>query len=232
MVAPLIFAGIEAGGTKFNCVIGKQGGDIVHQQQFSTALPDNILPAVLAYFHQQSAKFGAISALGIGSFGPLQLDLQSSHYGSILATPKPGWSGFNWLDYWRGALNIPLAVQTDVNVALLAEHLKGEAQGLQHVVYVTIGTGIGGGVLLNGRLLHGASHPELGHMRIKRHSDDTFAGVCPFHQDCLEGLGIWACTGAALDATGATAARPAPGMGAAGLLFGANVYEYHYVLRA
>lgn len=188
MTEPLIFAGIEAGGTKINCVIGQQGGDIVHQSQFPTSRPENTLPQLAAYFREQSQKRGPIVALGIGSFGPLQLDAQAQNYGSVLATPKPGWSGFNWLDYWQNELNIPIALQTDVNAALIAEQLKGEVEGLRHAVYVTVGTGIGGGVLINGTILQGSSHPELGHMRIKRHTDDRFAGVCPFHQDCLEGL--------------------------------------------
>lgn len=188
MAGQLLFAGLEAGGTKINCVIGQQGGDIVHQQQFPTTQPENTLPSIVSYFREQIRKRGPIAALGIGSFGPLQLDALASDYGSILTTPKPGWSGFNWLNYWGKELNIPVALQTDVNVALLAEQLIGEAEGLRHVVYVTIGTGIGGGVMINGAILQGASHPEIGHMRIKRHVDDSFAGACPFHQDCLEGL--------------------------------------------
>ncbi|RYZ94206.1 MAG: ROK family protein [Moraxellaceae bacterium] len=182
-----MFAGIEAGGTKFNCVVGRPGGDILHQQQFPTAQPDKILPHIQGYFLEQSRKYGALSALGIGSFGPLQLDPHAKDYGCVLATPKLGWSGFNWLQYWR-ALNIPVAVQTDVNAALIAEHRLGEAVGLRHVVYVTLGTGIGGGVMIDGKILQGASHPELGHMWIKRRADDTFLGSCPFHRDCLEGL--------------------------------------------
>jgi fructokinase len=188
MTEPLLFAGIEAGGTKFNCVIGKRGGDIVHQQQFATLHPQETLPQIQRYFLAQSQQYGPISALGIGSFGPLQLDSQASDYGCILTTPKPGWSGFNWLNYWRNALHIPIALQTDVNAALIAEHLKGAATGLRHAVYVTVGTGIGGGVMIDGRLLQGASHPELGHMWVKRREDDVFPGVCPFHRDCLEGL--------------------------------------------
>ncbi|MEY4588363.1 MAG: hypothetical protein RL497_439 [Pseudomonadota bacterium] len=188
MTTPLLFAGIEAGGTKFNCVIGKPGGDIVHQQQFSTAQPSETLPLIQSYFLQQSQKYGPISALGIGSFGPVQLDKHAPDYGAILDTPKPGWQGLNWLAYWSKALPIPVALQTDVNAALIAEHSQGTGMGLRHLVYVTVGTGIGAGVMVNGEILQGASHPELGHVAVKRRSDDTFAGVCPFHQDCLEGL--------------------------------------------
>jgi fructokinase len=183
-----LFAGIEAGGTKFNCVVGRAGGDIVHQQQFTTTHPEKLLPQLVHYFAVQSRQFGELAAMAIGSFGPLQLDPLEANYGCIVNTPKPGWSGFNWLEYWRSTLKIPLALQTDVNVALIAEHQQGEAKGLLHAVYVTIGTGIGAGVMLNGQLVQGASHPELGHMRITRYKDDSFLGGCPYHQDCLEGL--------------------------------------------
>ncbi len=188
MANSLLFAGIEAGGTKVNGVVGWAGGDIVHQQQFPTDKPSSVLPQLQAYFLAQSQKYGPIEALGIGSFGPLQLDASAPDYGSILSTPKQGWSGFNWLKFWRGALGIPVALQTDVNAALLAEGDSGQARGVRHAVYVTVGTGIGGGILLGGTLLQGASHPELGHMAVKRHAKDSFTGVCPFHGDCLEGL--------------------------------------------
>lgn len=188
MANSLLFAGIEAGGTKINCVVGWAGGDIVHQQQFPTDKPSSVLPQMQSYFLAQSHKYGPIAALGIGSFGPLQLDTAAADYGGILATPKPGWGGFNWLNFWREALRVPIALQTDVNAALLAETTLGQARGLRHAVYVTLGTGIGGGILLDGRLVQGASHPELGHMTVKRRADDTFTGVCPFHGDCLEGL--------------------------------------------
>lgn len=183
-----LFAGIEAGGTKINCVVGWAGGDIVHQQQFPTDKPSVVLPQMQSYFLAQSHKYGAIAALGIGSFGPLQLDSTAADYGAILATPKVGWSGFNWFNYWRDALRIPIALQTDVNAALIAEHAQGQARGLRHAVYVTLGTGIGGAIIIDGSIVQGASHPELGHMVLKRRADDTFAGVCPFHGDCLEGL--------------------------------------------
>lgn len=188
MTESKLFAGIEAGGTKFNCVVGRAGGDIVHQQQFSTTNPEKLLPQIVHYFAAQSRQFGELAALAIGSFGPLQLDPLAANYGCIVHTPKPGWSGFNWLEYWQKNLNIPVALQTDVNVALLAEHQMGEVKDLRHAVYVTIGTGIGAGVMQNGQLVQGASHPEIGHMRITRHTEDSFAGSCPFHQDCLEGL--------------------------------------------
>ncbi|HRH79175.1 MAG TPA: ROK family protein [Cellvibrionaceae bacterium] len=188
MASSLLFAGIEAGGTKMNCVVGWAGGDIVHQQQFPTDKPSVVLPRMLSYFLAQSHKYGPIAALGVGSFGPLQLDTAAADYGCILATPKLGWSGFNWLSHWREALRVPVVLQTDVNAALLAEKTLGEVRGLRHAVYVTLGTGIGGGIMLDGRLVQGASHPEIGHMAVKRRADDTFAGVCPFHGDCLEGL--------------------------------------------
>jgi fructokinase len=188
MTNSLLFAGIEAGGTKINCVVGWAGGDIVHQQQFPTDKPSTVLPHVQSYFLAQSHKYGPIAALGIGSFGPLQLDAAASDYGCILTTPKPGWEGFNWLRFWREALRVPVALQTDVNAALFAEKTLGQARGLRHAVYVTVGTGVGGAIMLDGQLVQGASHPELGHMTIKRRADDSFGGVCPFHGDCLEGL--------------------------------------------
>jgi fructokinase len=188
MTSTALFAGIEAGGTKFNCVIGRAGGDILHQAVFPTETPEETLPKVLQYFLQQTQQYRAIDALGIGSFGPVEINPRSAHYGQILKTPKPGWSQCDLRGYFVDALRIPVGFETDVNVAMLAEQQLGAAQGKDTAVYVTIGTGIGGGVWLGGKLLQGASHPELGHMFVQKHPDDDFEGVCPFHGSCLEGL--------------------------------------------
>ena len=134
------------------------------------------------------SKFGEPSKFGLASFGPLDLHPTSTSYGFITSTPKPHWQNTNLVGYFRDALGLPIEFETDVNAALLAEQRWGSAQGLHSAVYVTIGTGVGAGVMLNGHLVHGAMHAEAGHMLIPKHSDDRFHGVCPYHGACLEGL--------------------------------------------
>lgn len=179
------YGGIEAGGTKFVCAIGDQSGSIHHETRFDTTTPDETLARALAFFQAHDP----VEALGIASFGPLDLDKSSSQYGHITATPKPGWSGTDIAGRVSVALDVPVAFDTDVNGAALGEHRWGAARGLHTFVYLTIGTGIGGGGMVAGNLIHGALHPEMGHMRVPHdRSADPFAGTCPFHGDCLEGL--------------------------------------------
>jgi|RhiMetdeSRZDD1v2_1073273.scaffolds.fasta_scaffold00490_20 fructokinase len=180
---------VEAGGTKFVCLIGTGPGDMREQARFSTLSPEVTLRETLDFFRNAAARHGQLDAIGIASFGPIDLHLDSPTYGYITSTPKPGWANVDIAGTIRDALAVPVGFDTDVNAAALAEWRWGSAQGLDTFIYLTIGTGIGGGGLVNGRLLHGLVHPEMGHVRIPHDLDeDPFAGVCPFHGDCLEGL--------------------------------------------
>jgi fructokinase len=188
-----VYAAIEAGGTKFVCAIGTADGTLLERVRFPTRDPDSTLVEALAFLRGAAERHGRPKALGIGSFGPLELDPHSPHYGRLLRTPKLGWRDVDLLARFR-ALDIPIALDTDVNAAALAEATWGagrdrDGRPLDCVVYVTVGTGIGGGVVLHGRTLHGLLHPELGHIFPRRHADDAaFAGLCPHHGDCMEGV--------------------------------------------
>jgi fructokinase len=176
---------IEAGGTHYRCALGSPDGDIFDVASFATTEPAHTLGQAIAFF---AASRTPLRALGIAHFGPVDIDPQSSRYGHVLATPKPGWSGSDVLGRFRSAFNVPTVFQSDVNAAAIGEGTLGAAQGKACHVYVTIGTGIGGGVVVDGRLLQDMQHPELGHMWVGRAPDDTYPGCCPFHGDCLEGL--------------------------------------------
>ena len=184
------FGLIEAGGTKFVCAIGRERGDISERAVFPTRSPEETMRDVIAYFRQQTAEKGKMTSLGVGCFGPLDLDRTSKTYGYITGTSKPGWSNFPVRETLARELEVPVEVDTDVNAALLAEARHGAGKGLQHLIYITIGTGIGAGIMMDGRLLQGAEHPEVGHMFTEKLSDDRdFDGVCPYHGDrCFEGL--------------------------------------------
>ncbi|MFW6115512.1 MAG: ROK family protein [Chloroflexota bacterium] len=178
--------GIEAGGTKFVCAVGAGPGEILAETEFPTTTPDETIGRAIAFFREQPV---AIAALGIGSFGPVDPDPRSPTFGTITTTPKSGWRNVDLLGRVEFALGVPVAFDTDVNAAALGEHRWGAAQGLETVVYITVGTGIGGGALVEGRLLHGLMHPEMGHIRVPHdRSRDPFEGICPFHGDCWEGL--------------------------------------------
>jgi fructokinase len=188
-----VYAAIEAGGTKFVGAIGTADGGLIERVRIPTRDPDSTLAEALTFFRDAAERHGQPHALGIGSFGPLELDPASPRYGRLLRTPKLAWRDADLLAPFR-VLNIPIALDTDVNAAALGEAAWGagrDANGhsLDSVVYVTIGTGIGGGAVLHGRSLHGLMHPELGHVHPRRHPDDAqFEGICPHHGDCLEGL--------------------------------------------
>jgi len=185
----LLYGGIEAGGTKFVCGIGSGPDDIRHIERFPTTTPDETIGRCIDFFKKHATDKNAFEAIGIGSFGPVDPNPDSPHYGYITATPKPHWSHTNFVQPIREALKVPVAFDTDVNVAALSEHTWGAAQGLDTFIYLTIGTGIGGGGLVNGELMHGLVHPEMGHIRIPHDLErDPFPGRCPFHGDCLEGL--------------------------------------------
>ena len=176
----MIYGAIEAGGTKFNCAIGTGPDDIRAETRIATTTPAETIRAVIEFFRAQPR----VDAFGIGSFGPIDL-----RTGFITSTPKPGWRNTDLAGTIRRAFNVPVGFDTDVNAAALGEHAWGAARGLDDFIYVTIGTGIGGGGLVNGKLMHGLMHPEMGHIFLPHDRQaDPFPGSCPFHGDCLEGL--------------------------------------------
>lgn len=185
-MAEILVGGIEAGGTHCKCVIGTPQGDIIDSASFGTGKPEDTIAQVAGFFQQSSHR---IAALGIAHFGPVDIDRRSPRFGHILKAPKQGWSDIDIVGRYRSMLQVPVAFQSDVNAAAIGEAALGAGRGLDNFVYVTVGTGIGGGVMINGRLLHDARHPEIGHMLIGRdHQADPYGGCCPFHGDCLEGL--------------------------------------------
>ncbi len=181
------FGGVEAGGAKFVCAVGTCPQDLA-RAAIPTTSPSETLAQVIDFF-RGALKNGPLAAIGVGSFGPVDLDPDSPTFGHITSTPKAGWAGVDICGAIGRALNLPVAFDTDVNAAALAEYRWGAAQGLDNFLYVTVGTGIGGGALVRGIALRGRSHPEMGHMRIPHdRAADPFPGTCPFHGDCLEGL--------------------------------------------
>ena len=188
---------VEAGGTKFVCAVGSGPGErILDRIQFPTGDdPAVVLGKVAAWFKARQAERGTPAAIGIASFGPVDLDRKSPTYGFIMSTPKAGWANTDIVGPLRKAFpGIPIGFDTDVNGAALGEWRWGAAQGMDDFVYVTVGTGIGGGGMARGKLLHGLVHPEMGHMGLPRLPGDDFEGVCPFHGRCWEGL----CSGPAI----------------------------------
>lgn len=183
-----IYAGIDAGGTSFKCIVGTGPDHILAEQTVPVTLPKQTLAECRAFFEAAAAEHGQPQGFGLASFGPVDLDRSSAAYGHITSTPKPYWQDTDIVGYFGSALEVPIAFNTDVNGALMAEQRWGAAQGLHSAVYVTIGTGIGAGVLIDGHFVRGAMHAEAGHMLIPKHADDNFHGVCPFHGSCLEGL--------------------------------------------
>lgn len=177
-----MFGAIEAGGTKFVCAVGNEDGQMLERIQIPTEIPEKTIPMVIEFFKNYKVR-----ALGIGSFGPLDLNEKSDTYGYITSTPKPGWGNFPFVETMKKALNVPVAFDTDVNAAVWGEFLFGAGKGF-NCLYITVGTGIGAGAVIGGKRLHGLSHPEMGHIFLRRHPKDKFEGFCPYHKDCLEGL--------------------------------------------
>jgi fructokinase len=176
--------GIEAGGSKFVCVAGS-GPEDAEFVEFPPTTPEETIAHVVEFFQAREP----VAALGIASFGPIDPNPQSPTFGYITSTPKLQWRNFDFAGAVRRALGTPIAFDTDVNAAALAESCWGAARGLRSFVYITVGTGMGGGALVDGRLLHGRLHPEMGHIRVPHdRALDPFAGNCPYHGDCLEGL--------------------------------------------
>jgi fructokinase len=183
-----VFGGLEAGGTKFVCAIGTGPDDIRSQVRIPTTTPDDTIGQVLGFFQGEIAK-EPLAAIGVASFGPLDPHPASPTYGYLTATTKPGnWNQVDLLGPLKAAFGVPLGFDTDVSGAALAEGCWGNARDVEDFVYLTIGTGIGGGAVVRGEAVHGLLHLEMGHMILPRRSDDEFAGVCPFHGNCLEGL--------------------------------------------
>jgi fructokinase len=197
---------IEAGGTKFVCGTGT-GPDDLTTVQIPTTSPEATMEAAIAYLRQRSG--GRLEALGIASFGPVDLRCDSPTFGYVTSTPKVGWANFDLAGTVRRAFGVPVGVDTDVNGAALGEARWGAARGISDFVYLTVGTGIGGGAMANGRVVHGTMHPEMGHIRVPHdRSADPYAGGCSYHGDCLEGLAA----GPAMQARwGAPAATLPPG---------------------
>lgn len=184
------YGGIEAGGTKFNCMIANNPDQILDEIRISTTTPDETLPEVISFFKNAiSREKIEVTSLGIGSFGPLGLNTATPDYGYITSTPKIAWRNTPLLSQLQNALNLPTAFDTDVNAAALGEGKWGAAAGCEDYVYLTIGTGIGGGAFVNGKPVHGLIHPEMGHVFIPHDLKvDPFPGSCPTHGDCIEGL--------------------------------------------
>jgi fructokinase len=184
-----LYGGIEGGGTKFVCAVGSGPQDIRAEMRFPTTTPQETLEKAIAFFREQEMALGKLSALGMASFGPVDPNPASPTFGRIMPTPKPGWTNADVVGALRAAFDLPVGFDTDVNSAALAEWRWGAAQGGDPVLYMTIGTGVGGGALVNGKLLHGLTHPEMGHIMLPHDREqDPFEGSCPFHGDCFEGL--------------------------------------------
>jgi fructokinase len=183
-----LWGGIEAGGTKFFCALGTGPDDLRAEVRFPTTTPEETTDQAIEFFRQQRRK-EPLAAIGIASFGPVDPNPDSPAFGYITTTPKPGWAHIDLAGIIGRALGVPVGFDTDVNGAALGEYRWGAAQGLDTFIYLTIGTGIGGGGLVNGKLMHGLIHPEMGHVRIPHDRDaDPYPGICPYHGDCLEGL--------------------------------------------
>jgi fructokinase len=197
-----VFGGIESGGTKWQCAVGTGPDDVRAAVTIPTTSPEETIARTVEFFRQS----GPVAAIGIGSFGPIDRRPGSPTWGHVTTTPKPGWAHVDLAGEIGRRLALPVAFDTDVNAAALGEHRWGAARGLDTFCYITVGTGIGGGAVVGGRLLHGLLHPEFGHLRIPHDlEEDPFAGSCPYHGDCWEGLasgtaleGRWGAPGTAL----------------------------------
>lgn len=186
---PLIGA-IEAGGTKIVCAVGTGPDHILETSRIATTEPEETLENVCRFFMNARTRHGAVSAIGIGSFGPVDLDPASETFGFITTTPKPGWQHTELVGVLRRKFKVPVGFDTDVNAAALGEFLWGAGRGCDPLVYITVGTGVGGGVLVNGELLHGLLHPEIGHLHVpppRRSEALNKECQCPFHKSCVEG---------------------------------------------
>ncbi|NOW90302.1 fructokinase [Clostridium beijerinckii] len=177
------YGAIEAGGTKFVCAVSNEKLEIIERVSIPTTTPDETMKSVFEFFDKYN-----LEAIGIGSFGPIDVNKKSKTYGYITTTPKLAWANYNFVGIIKDRYNIQIGWTTDVNAAALGELKKGAAFGLQSCVYLTVGTGVGGGAVINGQLLEGYGHPEMGHILVRMHSNDKYEGACPYHSNCLEGI--------------------------------------------
>jgi fructokinase len=225
-----VYGGIEAGGTKFVCLAGTGPGDVVAEERIPTTTPAETLDRAIGFFRGLRGSGVEIAAVGVASFGPLEVRREHPAYGSIITTTKPGWSHTPVAAPLAAALGVPIGFETDVNGALLGEGRWGAGRGLESFVYMTIGTGIGAGALSGGRIVGGLGHTEIGHVVVRRRPGDDLAGVCPFHRDCLEGLAsgpaLEARWGARAEDLGAAAAARAVDLEAAYLADGLRNLVY------
>jgi len=187
-MATACFLAIETGGTKIIARIADRDGAAIGERRFATTTPDEACATILAFVDGALPEGATLAGAAIAAFGPLILDPTSPKRGCLLATPKPGWSGSNLRAMLADALAIDVAVDSDVNAAALAEQAIGAGQGCRSIAYVTVGTGIGGGLAVAGETMRGFAHPEIGHLPIRRVAEDKIASTCPFHSDCAEGL--------------------------------------------
>jgi fructokinase len=184
-----LWGGIEAGGTKFVCALGTGPDDLREEVEFPTRTPEETIARVIEFFQRQMERIAPLKAIGVGSFGPIDTNPTSPTYGYITSTPKPGWTNTEFAGTIGRNLAVPIFFDTDVNAAALGEYRWGAAQGLDTFVYITVGTGIGGGAVVNGRFIQGLIHPEMGHVFVPHNlKSDPYPGFCSFHGDCLQGL--------------------------------------------
>ena len=182
-----LIGAIEAGGTKFVLALADSDGSIIDRGRIDTGPPGKTFARVKAWFEEAAQRHGRIAAFGVGSFGPIDIDPASPGWGIFTTTPKPGWSGASWPEALE-RFAVPISIDTDVNAAALGEWLRGAGRGAPTLAYSTVGTGVGSGVLADGRPLNGAAHYEAGHIAVPRARGDEWPGMCPYHGDCLEGL--------------------------------------------
>lgn len=183
MEAKTLYGAIEAGGTKFICAVADENLQIIDQVRIDTTVPAETMIQVKAFFSQYD-----VVSFGVGSFGPIDVNHASATYGYITKTPKQGWANYDFVGDLKRWFDKPVGWTTDVNGASLAEYTAGAAEGANSCLYLTVGTGVGGGFTINGDIYHAFGHPEMGHIHVHKHPNDTFEGACPFHGDCLEGL--------------------------------------------
>lgn len=181
----MLLGSIEAGGTKFVCAVSDQELSIQERASFPTTTPAETMELVIDFFKKYQED---LVSIGVGSFGPIDIHRESDTYGYITSTPKIAWQNFDFVGTLKRYFNIPIAWTTDVNAACYGEYVAGNGKRLSSLVYYTIGTGVGGGAIQEGRFVEGFSHPEMGHMLVRRHKADSYEGNCPFHHDCLEGM--------------------------------------------
>lgn len=183
------YGALEAGGTKMVCAVGQEDGTILEQVSIPSTTPKETIDKIAEYFSDKE-----IVSLGVACFGPVDVNKDSPTYGCILSTPKLLWQNYDILSALKERIDVPMEIDTDVNGSCLGEMTFGCAKGIDSVIYITVGTGIGAGIAVDGKLMHGMLHPEAGHALLNKHPDDTYKGKCPFHPNCVEGL----CSGPAI----------------------------------